>query len=76
MDFYNSFVGYLFRNLNLAQNTVGKQIKNIKVFLNEATERGLNSKLDFKKRKFIKLTEDTEKIYLNNATKEIDSLVN
>lgn len=32
--------------------------------MNEATERGLNTNLDFKKRKFKKVTENADKVYL------------
>jgi integrase len=71
LDFYNSYLNYLTSNLKFSLNTIGKHIKNIKVFLNEATERGINTKLDFKKRKFKKLTEDTEKIYLSSAELDI-----
>ena len=41
LEFYNSFVSYLTNDLGFAQNTVGTQIKNLKTFLNEATERGI-----------------------------------
>lgn len=67
LDFYNSFLTYLTKNLIFSQNTVGKHIKNLKVFLNEATDRGLNKKLDYKKSRFRKLTEDTDKIYLSST---------
>ncbi|NVN94888.1 MAG: site-specific integrase [Bacteroidetes bacterium] len=64
VDFYNKFIVYLNKN-NLSQNTVGKQIKILKAFLNEATERDINTNLDFRKKKFKKLTEETDKIYLS-----------
>ena len=64
LEFYNSFIGYLTK-LDYSQNTIGKQIKVLKTFLNEATERGLNTTVEFKKRRFKRPTEDTEKIYLN-----------
>ncbi len=64
LEFYNSFISYLTEE-DYSQNTIGKQIKVLKTFLNEATERGINKTLDFKKRRFKRLTEDTEKIYLN-----------
>lgn len=64
LDFYNSFTTYLTTEKKFASNTVGNQIKNLKLFLNEATERGINTNLDFKKRKFKKVTENADKIYL------------
>jgi len=65
IDFYNSFISYLTNDLKFADNTVGNQIKNLKLFMNEATERGLNTNLDFKKKKFKKINENTDKIYLS-----------
>ncbi|MEN6352174.1 MAG: site-specific integrase [Bacteroidales bacterium] len=65
MLFYNSFTKYLVEDLDLAQNTVGTKIKNLKVFMGEAYERGLHKNLEFRSRKFIKATEETDKIYLN-----------
>lgn len=71
LDFYNSFINYLTSNLGYSLNTIGRHIKNIKVFLNEATEREINTKLDFKKKRFKKLTEDTDKIYLSSTELDI-----
>jgi integrase len=65
MSFYNSYTKYLIEDLDLAQNTVGNKIKNLKVFMGEAYERGLHKNLEFRSRKFKKTTEDTDKIYLN-----------
>ena len=65
LDFYNDFSDYLIREKDFSTNSIGKYIKTIKVFLNEATERGINKKLDFKSKRFKVTTEDTESIYLN-----------
>ena len=73
LEFYNSFVAYLTKE-NYSQNTIGKHIKILKTFLNEATERGINKTVDFKRRKFKRLTEDTDKIYLNE--KELGAIYN
>jgi site-specific recombinase XerD len=70
MDFYNDFTSYLIRNLGHSQNTVAKQIKTLKVFLNAATEEGYNNNIIFRSKKFKRPTEDVTKIYL--TTKEID----
>jgi integrase len=72
-EFYSSFLSYL-HSLNLAANSVAKQIKNVKVFLNDATERGLNTNMFFKSKKFKKPQEDVDKIYL--TTEEIDKIYN
>ncbi len=65
MSFYNSYTKYLIEDLDLAQNTVGNKIKNLKVFMGESYERGLHKNLEFRSRKFKKTTEETDKIYLN-----------
>lgn len=64
LEFYNQYLGYLSQQHNLSANTVGKHIKTIKSFLNEATERGYNDNLEFKKRKFKTLREESDSIYL------------
>ncbi len=64
LDFYNDFTDYLTKEKNFSVNTIGKQIKNLKVFLNEATERGINTKLDFKSKRFKVITDSSENIYL------------
>ncbi|HTA63233.1 MAG TPA: site-specific integrase [Bacteroidia bacterium] len=64
MDWYHSFVSYLTKDLNLATNTIGNQIKIVKVILNDATERGLNNNQVFRSRKFRKVTEMRDEIYI------------
>lgn len=70
LDFYSQFTNYLTKEKNYSINTVGSTIKNIKVFMNEAVERGLTKNVHFKSKKFKKLQEPTENIYLSK--KEID----
>jgi integrase len=65
LEFYNQYTAYLAIDSNLSANTVGKHIKTIKSFMNEATERGYNANLEFKKRKFKTLREEADTIYLN-----------
>ena len=44
----------------------------LKVFMNEATERGVNINLAYKSKHFVKPTEKSEQIYLNeNELKNI-----
>lgn len=64
LEFYNKFLIFLTKEFNLSANTVGKHIKTIKIFLNEATERGHNQNLEYKKKKFKVLKEESENIYL------------
>ncbi|MCE1198366.1 MAG: site-specific integrase [Marinilabiliales bacterium] len=72
LEFYNSLIHYLTNEIGLSQNSIGGHVKNLKTFLNEATERGLNNNMDFKKRKFRQLSEENEKVYLN--TSELDKI--
>lgn len=73
LNFYNSFLNYLTEH-NLSKNSIGKHIKTLKVFLNEATERGVNTNLNFRSKKFKVLKEDSDSVYLNEE--EITRLYN
>lgn len=64
LDFYHDFVEYLTKEKQFATNTIGKHIKRLKMFLNEATERGINTKFDYKSRRFKVPIETVETIYL------------
>lgn len=87
LDFYSSYTEYLMKGkktnpktekqvlLNLSTNTVGKHIQVIKLILNEATERGLNSNLSFKSKRFVTIREKSDNIYLTESEiKEIENL--
>lgn len=65
LTFYNNFVNYLFKERNYCVNSVGRHIKLLKVFLNDATDRGINTNLAFKSSRFKVLKEDVDFIYLN-----------
>ncbi len=71
LNFYNSFLAYLTHDLTLSKNTIGKHIQVFKTFMNEATDRGYNKNLDFRARKFKRLTESVESIYLNQEELDI-----
>jgi site-specific recombinase XerD len=73
LAFYNNFLNYLMNDAHLSNNTIGKHIQVFKTFLNEATERGFNKKLEFRGRKFKRINESVESIYLNKN--EIDRLL-
>ena len=64
LDFYGDFTAYLTKKEGLAVNSVGKYIQTLKVFLNEATAKGINAKLDYKSSRFKVLKEDADSIYL------------
>jgi integrase len=63
-DFYDALLEYCFNTRDYKNTYTGKLIKDIKAFLNWATDRGYNTNLDFKKKSFKKLTEEPEIIYL------------
>jgi len=65
LAFYSNFTKYLSQDLEMSTNTIGKYIKTIKTFLNEATERGLNANLEFRKSKFKTISEETDTVYLS-----------
>ena len=71
LDFYNDFVKYL-ESRNLAQNTIGKKIRFLKIVLNQATDRGINKNLKFKSKRFKAITEETDNIYL--SVEELDKI--
>ena len=73
LEFYNNFINYLTHELNLSQNTLGKHIQIFKTFLNEATDRGFNKKLEFRGRRFKRPSEPVESIYLSKD--ELDKLL-
>tara|TARA_R110002126_G_scaffold77796_3_gene194050 strand:+ start:120773 stop:122074 length:1302 start_codon:yes stop_codon:yes gene_type:complete len=73
LDFYYAFKDYL-EDKKYALNTIGKYFKVIKVFMNEATERGVNINLSYKSKHFVKPTEISEQIYLNE--KELKDIIN
>ena len=67
LDFYGDFTAWLTKgrkNHPLSVNAVGKYVQTLKVFLNEATAKGINTKLDFKSSRFKVLKEDADSIYL------------
>jgi integrase len=54
----------------LAVNTIGKKIQTLKTFLNAATDEKLNNYDAYKSKKFVKLSEESESIYLNESDLE------
>ncbi|MFY0643175.1 MAG: phage integrase SAM-like domain-containing protein [Bacteroidia bacterium] len=66
IDFYNTFLNYL-QDQNYSANYVGTIIKNVKVFMNEAFDRGYHTNLEYKNRKFKVLDETTDAVYLNQT---------
>jgi site-specific recombinase XerD len=66
LSWRSGFIKYL-NDIGSATNTVGKHINTLKTFLNEATERKINTNLEFRSKSFSKPTEDVDKVFLDNA---------
>ena len=61
--FYEKFMRFLL-NKGYSPNTIGSRVKNLKVFMGEAIERGLTDNTHFKSSRFKKPYEKSESIYL------------
>ena len=78
LEFYDGFKAFLetYRSKTikngLALNTVGKKIQTLKIFLNEATARGVNTNLKYQSTRFIAVTEESDNIYL--TVEEIEKI--
>jgi len=67
IDWYEKFTKYLTGNKRYALNTVGSRVKNIKVFMGAALDRGLHNNTDFRKRRFKVDSEEIDNIYLTES---------
>ena len=65
LDFYDAFTGYLTSTKGFATNNVGKYLQTLKVFLNDASARGISVKQDYRSRKFKVVKEDADNVYLS-----------
>lgn len=65
LSFYRNFVNLLEKE-NYSLNSIGKHIKNLKTFLNDALTNGVTNNVIFKSRNFKVLRETTTDIYLTN----------
>lgn len=73
MDFYKKFVGYL-NKLNYSTNSIGKNIKFIKVIMKDAYENGLHKNLIYTYKDFKAVSEKVDDVYLTKH--ELDVLYN
>jgi integrase len=74
LDFYYAFKDYLENEVNdYSLNTIGKYIKILKVFMNEATEQSLTTNYAYKSKYFVKPSERSIQIYLNE--KELEKII-
>jgi len=71
LHFYAKFTSYC-QSKNYATNTIGKHIKNVKVFMKEAFRRGLTKNNAFADEDFRVVEEETDQIYLTE--KEIKKI--
>lgn len=77
LEFYSDYLEFLMKGkvkdpetnkivrLNLSNNSIGKDIKIIKVIMNEAFERRLHNNLSYKSKMFVTIKEVSDSIYLN-----------
>ncbi len=72
LDFYNDWVNWFYKR-NKSKNTVGKHIKNLKVFMREAFDRQITKNNEFMNKKFKVLEEESDEIYLTNE--ELDRIL-
>lgn len=63
LSFYDDFFNFL-KGRDYSINSIGTIIKNVKVFMNEAVERGLTTNLQFKNKRFKVIEENTDAVYL------------
>jgi integrase len=63
LEFYNDFTKYL-QEKKFSTNSIGGFIKNVKVFMNEATDRGLNKNLEYLNKRFKVVEEHADTVYL------------
>lgn len=71
LDFYNKYTVFL-QSFGLSVNTIGREIKTLKIILNEAKAKGKELNKEFVNGCFIVTKEESESIYLNE--KELDLL--
>lgn len=67
VEFHADYTEFLIRKYHLAANTIGTDMKLIKMVMSEATERGLSKNYQFKSRRFSIAKEIVNSIYLNQA---------
>lgn len=66
LEFYTDYTEFLMRHYELSPNSIGKDIKTIKLIMNEATEREINTNLKYRSKRFKATQEKTESIYLTD----------
>jgi len=65
IDFYYSFINFLEETHSMSPNTIGKQIKNVKMFMNAANEEGITEFSGHRHKHFKVIKKESFQIYLN-----------
>jgi len=63
LEWYNDFVEWS-ESQNLSKNYIGKHIKTLKTFMNNAIEDGKTTNQQFRSKRFIVMREDADNVYL------------
>jgi integrase len=71
IKFFDKMTNYYYNDLKFVNNTFGKYVSSFKTFMNWATDRGYNTKIDYRKFRVIK--EDADIVVL--TTGELDNLI-
>jgi integrase len=66
LDFYYRYTAFL-KNKGLSNNSIGKDIKILKVFMGEAVDLDYTTNMQFRRKKFSVTNEETDAIYLTDA---------
>ncbi|MFP4095600.1 MAG: site-specific integrase [Cyclobacteriaceae bacterium] len=72
IKFFDKMTNYYYNDLKFVNNTFGKYVSSFKTFMNWATDRGYNAKIDYRKFRVIK--EDADIVVL--TTGELENLYN
>jgi site-specific recombinase XerD len=66
LDFHRSFMEFCANEKNMQDTTIGKHIKNIKLFVSEAKESGILVNEAYKSKRFYKPVNEAQTIYLTD----------
>lgn len=66
MDFYNDFVKFM-TSINYSPNTIGRQVKQLKIFMRLAKDEGLHKNTEFENKAFKSITKKVDNIYLTET---------
>lgn len=73
IDFYNDFTAFL-QSKNMATNTIAHKIQTLKVWLNEASYKGINENKEYKNQRFRAIVEKSDTVYLTST--ELETIYN